>query len=393
MATSKIFMLFYSIWNLDILKGVYPEICLDVSTLTVLSLEYIVALYPLALVVLSYILITLHARNYRIVVFVWRPFRYLFTFFRRNWDIRSTVIDTYASFFQLSFLKIVGISCDLLIPIPDYKINRNGYTKSFVLYYDGSVEFLSHEHLLYAILAFILLLVFCILPTLLLLLYPFRWFQVVLSSLRLRSQMLQAVMDSFQGYYKDGTEEGTRDCRWFSAIPLLVCYTFMIINQSTQDGTLYPVGSAVTAVVVIMTVLIQPFKKIYLNYQKIEIIFWGFIACFYSLIAANNSANFNRAINIITFTKVLIYITGTLPIVYMSCVTIYWIATHTRLLRRCQQKTAVRMRRGRYQEIGTEREDTLPDRISNPTVYENNPGLTAKSFKPATNTEQDLQTY
>ena len=74
----------------------------------------------------------------------------------------------------------------------------------------------------------------------------------------------------------------------------------------------------------------------------------------------------------------------------MSCVTIYWIATHTRLLRRCQEKIAVRRRKGHYQEIGAEREDTLPDRISNPTVYENNPGLTAKSFKTATNTEQDL---
>ena len=80
MAILKIFMLFYSIWNLDILKGVYPEICLNVSTLTVLSLEYIVALYPLALVVLSYILITLHAQNYRVIVFAWKPFRKLFTF-------------------------------------------------------------------------------------------------------------------------------------------------------------------------------------------------------------------------------------------------------------------------------------------------------------------------
>ena len=393
MTILKIFMLFCSIWNLDILKGVYPNICLDVSTLTVLSLEYIVALYPLALVVLSYILITLHARNYRIVVFAWRPFRYLFTFFRRNWDIRSTVIDTYTSFFQLSFLKIVGISCDLLIPIPDYKTNRNGYTKSLVLYYDGSVKFLSHEHLPHAILAFILLLVFCILPTLLLLLYPFRWFQVVLSSLRLRSQMLQAVMDSFQGYYKDGTEEGTRDCRWFSAVPLLVCYTFMILNNCTQDGTFYPVGSAITAVVVILIVFIQPYKRIYSNYQKVEIIFWGFIACFYSLIAASNFATAQKSTNTITITKVLLYVTGMIPLVYISCVTVYWIATRARLLRRCKQYFAGRILRGSYQEIGTEREDTLPDRISNPTAYENNPRLTVKGLKSAKITGQDLQPY
>ena len=374
MTILKIFMLFYSIWNLDILKGVYPNICLNVSTLTVLSLEYIVALYPLALVVLSYILITLHARNYRIVVFVWRPFRYLFTFFRRNWDIRSTVIDTYASFFQLSFLKIVGISCDLLIPITNYKIEHGRFTWSYILYYDGSVEFFSHEHLQYAILAFILLLVFCILPTLLLLLYPFQWFQGVLSSLRLRSQMLQAVMDSFQGYYKDGTEEGTRDCRWFSVVPLLVCYTFILINNSTQDGTFYPIGSAVVALVIVLTVVIQPYKKIYVGYQNIEIIFWSFISGFYSLIAANNAAKVEHVRNTTTSTLILIYVTGLIPLVYISCVTVYWIITHSRLLRRCQ-RIRTRMRRGSYQEIGAETRDSLPDRLNCPIAYENNPAL------------------
>ena len=279
------------------------------------------------------------------------------------------MIDTYASFFQLSFLKVVGISCDLLIPITNYKIKHGRFTWSYILYYDGSVEFLSHEHLQYAIPAFIILLVFCILPTLLLLLYPFRWFQVVLSSLRLRSQMLQAVMDSFQGYYKDGTEEGTRDCRWFSTLPLLVCYTLILIHNATQDGTLYPIGSAVIAFVIILTVAIQPYKKTYAGYQNIEIIFWGFISGFYSLIAAQNASKFENVRNTATSTMILIYITGLIPLVYISCVTVYWIVTHSRLLRRCQQIRA-RARRGSYQEIGVE-----PDRISNPTAYENHPLL------------------
>ena len=387
MAMLKIFMVFYSVWNLDILKGVYPEICLDVSTLTVLSLEYIVALYPLALVVVSYILITLHDQNYRVVVLIWRPFRCIFTFFRRNWDIRSTVIDAYASFFQLSFLKIVGTSCDLLVPIIGHKINRGEYTWSYVMYYDGSVEFLSHEHLQYAIPAFALLLVFCIIPTLLLLLYPFRCFQVLLSTLRLRSQMLQAVMDSFQGYYKDGTEEGTRDFRWFSAVPLLVCYTFIGVNNATQDGTFYPIASAITALVTILIAVVQPYKKTYANYQRIEIIFWGFIACFYSLIAAKGVAELIKANKTSLIINVLIYIIGIIPFSYISCITAYWIVTRARLLRRWKQ--TVRMRRGSYQQIG---DDSLPDRVSNPTAYESNPGHDAEGLA-SSYTGQDLKIY
>ena len=380
MTILKIFMVFYSVWNLDILKGVYPEICLDVSTLTILSLEYIVALYPLALVVVSYILITLHDRNYRVVVLIWKPFRCIFTFFRRNWDIRSTVIDTYASFFQLSFLKIVGISCDLLLPIIDRKINQSGRTVSYVMYYDGSVEFLSHEHLQYAIPAFLLLLVFCIIPTLLLLLYPFRCFQVLLSTLRLRSQMLQTVMDSFQGYYKDGIEKGTRDCRWFSVVPLLVCYIFIIGNNDMRNAIFYPSASAVTALVTILIAVVQPYKKTHANYQRIEIIFWGFIACFYSLIAARNIADLINEKRPFLVINILIYIIGIIPIVYISCITAYWIVTRARLLRRWKQMT-VRMRRGSYQRIGDEGEDSLPDRVSNPTAYESNPGHDAEGLE------------
>ena len=76
----------YSLWNLDFFRGLYPDICLDVSTLTVLALDYAVAIYPLLLTVVSYFLIQLHARNFRTVVFLWKPFRHVLTLLRRNWD-------------------------------------------------------------------------------------------------------------------------------------------------------------------------------------------------------------------------------------------------------------------------------------------------------------------
>ena len=52
----------FSVWNLDIFRG-FSDICLDMSTLTVLALDYAVAIYPLLLTVISYYLIQLHARN------------------------------------------------------------------------------------------------------------------------------------------------------------------------------------------------------------------------------------------------------------------------------------------------------------------------------------------
>ena len=43
-------------------------------------------------------------------------------------------------------------------------------------------------------------------------------------------------LDSFQGCYKDGTELGTRDYRWFSAVYLaLRCFAIVVYSIST-DG-------------------------------------------------------------------------------------------------------------------------------------------------------------
>ena len=56
----KVFMLFYSFWNLDILRSVLPDICLNVTTLQASSLEYLVAFYPFLLIFISHVIVKLH---------------------------------------------------------------------------------------------------------------------------------------------------------------------------------------------------------------------------------------------------------------------------------------------------------------------------------------------
>ena len=51
----------YGIWNLDFFRALDLDICLDVSSLTVLALDYAVAFYPLLLTAISYLFIELHA--------------------------------------------------------------------------------------------------------------------------------------------------------------------------------------------------------------------------------------------------------------------------------------------------------------------------------------------
>ena len=67
---SDTYISYVSIWSLDFFRLVYSPFCLHPSatTLQVLSLDYIIAAYPLVLIILTYILVTLHYYNCRLVV-------------------------------------------------------------------------------------------------------------------------------------------------------------------------------------------------------------------------------------------------------------------------------------------------------------------------------------
>ena len=130
-------------------------------------------MYPLLL----YLLIVLYDRNYRVITLMWRPFRVLFSYYRRNWDVRTSVIDAYATFFLLSFTKFLSVSFDLLVPTRVYELHQHNYTYSLGLFYAADIEYFGNEHLPYGILAIIMCLFFVILPVTTLVLYPFTFFQ------------------------------------------------------------------------------------------------------------------------------------------------------------------------------------------------------------------------
>ena len=65
----------YSIWSLDFFRILYPDICLRVTTLQALFLEYSVAIYPPILILFTYFASILHSRGCRLVIWAWKPFQ------------------------------------------------------------------------------------------------------------------------------------------------------------------------------------------------------------------------------------------------------------------------------------------------------------------------------
>jgi hypothetical protein len=169
------------------------------------------------------------------------------------------VIDSFATFFLLSYVKILSVSTDLLVftAVLELPGNKTHYR----IYYDASVEFFRGSHIPYALLAATLAIVCVITPTLILILYPFRCFQKCLSYYHIQWHFLHAFVDSFQGCYKDGTEPGTRDLRWFSAYDLVLRLGICIIFNLTLNVMYFFYALLLILIVLILLVNFQPHKS------------------------------------------------------------------------------------------------------------------------------------
>ena len=294
---------------------------------------------------------------------LWKPFRYIFTLLRRNWDSKTTVIDAYATFYILSFTRILYVSADLLTPVKARSLNNDSVT--WVLYYDATVDYFGREHLPYALLAIVCSVLLTTPTIFFLLFYQLKCFQRLLSCLKIHSQLLPAVMDSFQGCYKNGTEEGTRDYRWFAAVPFIGRVALLFFYSLTPDKTVFPLLIIVILIIITTMTVIQPYRAQFSKYTKLDITFWGFLAAFY----AANVIAINGSVKQVHIGAVIRITAGVIPLLYMICISAYWILSRMRKLKRFIWQ--MKARRNGYIDIENNNfEESLPDRLVNPKQYE-----------------------
>ena len=255
---SRIGLSLYGIWNLDFFRLLYHPFCLhpEMTTLQVLALDYAIAVYPLLLIVFTYLLVEMHDHNVRIIVWLWKPFHAYFVRFRRNSNIKGSLINALATFLLLSYVKFLHTSFAFLFPVNVYNIH--GRSKHYLFYY-GTVEYFGPEHLPFAILAVAVVLVFNIFPLLLLLLYPCQCFQRCLNHYNINYQVLHTFMDVFQGSYKDGSN-GTRDCRWFTSLYLMLRIAILMLYTINAEFAIC-IAILILLVTVFLTAIFHPHKS------------------------------------------------------------------------------------------------------------------------------------
>ena len=119
-----------SLWCNKFFQFIVPPFC-DSSKLQFIHislLEYLPAFYPLCLILLTWICVELHDRNFRPLVWAWKSFHRCFVRLRREWSTTSDLIDVFASFFLLSLSRIFFQSLLLTHCRPNYFFNEGNTT-------------------------------------------------------------------------------------------------------------------------------------------------------------------------------------------------------------------------------------------------------------------------
>ena len=265
-----------AIWTLDLnYMGFSLPFCLspDLSDVDVLLLNFISPLFPLFLVIISCILIELHARNCRLLVLCWRPLIYCFATVRRNLATSDSTIHAFASLLFLSFITLNANVFSIFTTINVYVADASG--ADTILTHPTTTQC----KYCYLAVTLALLLFLAVFPSLVLLLYPIRLFRAQLLSCFSRRLLLglNTFVETFQGPFKDGSN-GTRD---FRTVPglfalLIVCLGAFgwFAHSIAYRNSFLPGFLLLVILSSVLCAYVHPFKSSSSNYSATFHLLW-----------------------------------------------------------------------------------------------------------------------
>ena len=258
-------------WSLDFFRSVIPPFCVssNLTNIQGLLLEFVYVFYPLLLIIITWMCIELHARNFRPLVLIWKPFHKTFVRLQKSWDPTASIVNSFSTFTMLYSAKLLFVSSNLVFPTkfyftkPSLHFNRSDHR----VYFDPSVKLYSKHYWQYFSCSVIFVMVLVVLPTILLCLYPVKLFRRLFHHfvhLKLRL-ILITFLDTFQGHYKDGTD-GTRDYRFMSAVHLLLL-GLIVLCRFDIHAVLYftQPTQAICIVGSLLFAIVRPCKNKYSN--------------------------------------------------------------------------------------------------------------------------------
>ena len=340
----SIYVIPYDFWNLNFFRTLMPTFCLsnNITTLDVLSLGYVTALYPLLLLFVFITLMSLYNRGVRIFVCMFRPLHRCLARFRQWTNLQQSITGGIAVFIVISYTKLTLVSLQLLNYIPLY--NAEGYEPvKRVSYIDGTIELGSTKSLRCIITASIVFSTFVIIPPLLLAYPSMLRFLEWISCRRLRlgkfypTLKLQTFLDEFHGCYKDGSDGGL-DCRWFASLYFCLRIALFAVYPITVSWyDLYIAQILIFLFAALMFSVIRPYREEWIN--NIDVTMLLTLASITALSLYNlQLARIGQGINVWAFAIQFILIV--MPLLY--CIgyycTLLWIRTKSRCIDYAKRK-------------------------------------------------------
>ena len=314
----------YGFWNLDFFRILNHSTCLQSSFLFVAALDIISGIYPLVLVYITYLGKQLYDADFKLLKLAMKPLVILLRKFGENFKIKTSLIDAFSTFFLLSNIKLFNASYDILAATKVYLLDSSGnLTSTYRLFLDGDMTYFGRRHLPYGILATSILIVFHLMPTLGLILYPFGCIQSCLTALPQRTRIfIKTFMDPFQGSLTDGTERGTINCRWFLGVLFAMKFILLLVYAICFDTMYFVLGTMVLVPTSMAIVILQPFNK-HTKHNVLTPSFLLYLCCAYISLIAGDIAT-TKEPSFVPLFQALGIILGLVPLIYVTFLATCW---------------------------------------------------------------------
>ena len=194
-------------WSLQSFQAVIPPFCISEQStgIDVQMLRVLPAVYPVILVIITCILMKLHARNCRIIHILWKPFSIILNKTNTTAVTGDAVIEAFASFILLSYVNIATafVNFQLVTTVP--QCDTCSIFKD-VLFIDPNTDVLGQKHIIYSVILFVPAIFLTLIPSVILTLYPTRIYSRYISRcLSARKRLaITTFAEALHSCFKDG---------------------------------------------------------------------------------------------------------------------------------------------------------------------------------------------
>ena len=337
----------YNIFNLQFFANLLPPFCLSrqLNALDVVRLKYLEAVSPLVVIFLVVLIMKLR-QTYPMINSCFKCCHHKCCRKTNSWRFGDSIHHAFAAFVMLSYTRFCLLSTFLISALP-FKNQLMSPVGSPRLLYDGNYSVDDGDYILnYKLLAYLVFTTIITIPPLVLLEYPVKLVDRLTVKWKVIRQFYPAasiniVLDTFMGCFRDNR-------RYFAGIYFLFRLSLYIIYFTTVDSDQIAAQQFVVTVFIVLTALLRPYKKEFLNYVD-TLIFFNlatlnilsyYIIVFYKLTPNRNPPQFTIVAHGILFFLPVVYMVG-----YLFWTFLYSSSTVSSVLlkyyHRCKQKNEV----------------------------------------------------